>query len=277
MKIISKEKFCNKLKNLLIELQYFLPEDVLKSIKNAWLKERNSLAKEVLQKILENAKISSVLKLPLCQDTGIPQIFLEIGEQYFFDFDIREAIRETVNEVYNTEKLRLSCVEDPLLRNKNLHCYTLYTEFVKSDETKISVIIRGGGSENMSTNTNFLPNTDIEEIKNFITDTVIKMLPYTCPPVVVGIGIGGTFEYSSYLAKKSLLRKIGERNKNFFYAKLEKELYEKINSSGIGVLGLGGDTSVLDVFILSNETHIASLPISIVLQCHSFRRGSVII
>jgi fumarate hydratase subunit alpha len=277
MRKIGYELFSNSLKSLLTETHYFLPEDVLKSLKETYLNETDNISRDVLNNILQNAKISSVTKLPLCQDTGIPQIFLEIGSEICFEFNLVETVREVVNKVYKEEKLRMSCVSDPLVRNNNLHCYTLHSEIVNGENLKISVLIRGGGSENMSKTEMLLPGTKADEIKDFVVENVIKMLPYTCPPTIVGIGIGGTVEQSMILAKKSLFREIGDRNKISFYSMLEEMIKQNINLSGCGVLGLGGKTSALDVFIESLPTHIATLPVSIILQCHSVRRASKII
>ncbi|MFQ3676068.1 MAG: fumarate hydratase [Endomicrobiia bacterium] len=277
IRTISLELFSNTLKSLLIETQYFLPQDVLESIQEFYVNETDTISRDVLNNILQNAKISSVTKLPLCQDTGIPQIFLEIGLQVCFDFDVNKTVAETVKNVYNDEKLRKSCVSDPLVRNTNVHCYSLYSETVDGDKLKISVLIRGGGSENMTTLTTLLPGTTADEIKNFVVDNVIKMLPYTCPPVIVGVGIGGTVDQSMILAKKSLFRDIGKRNKIKFYATMEEMIKQNVNINGCGALGLGGRTSVLDVFVETSPTHIATLPVSIVLQCHSIRRASKVI
>ena len=277
MRQIGLELFSNTLKSLLTETQYFLPEDVLKSIQESYVKETNVVSRDVLNNILQNAKMSSATKLPLCQDTGVPQIFLEIGSQVCLDFHLEETVKDVVNLVYNDEKLRKSCVSDPLVRNNNVHGYSLYSELVDGEMLKISVIIRGGGSENMTTVTTLLPGTSADEIKNFVVDNVTKMLPYTCPPVIVGVGIGGTVDQSMILAKKSLFRDMGKRNEIKFYATLEEMIKNNVNMSKIGALGLGGNVRVLDVFIETLPTHIATLPVSIVLQCHSVRRASKVI
>lgn len=277
MRTISLDLFSNTLKNLLTEIQYFLPEDVLESIKQAYIDETDVVSRDVLNNILQNAKVSAATKLPLCQDTGIPQIFLEVGTSVCFDFNLEETVKNVVNNVYDEEKLRKSCVSDPLVRNSNVHGYSLYNEFVEGEMLKISVLIRGGGSENMSCLTTMLPGTSADEIKNFVVENVTKMLPYTCPPVIVGVGLGGTVDQSMILAKKSLFRDIRKRNKIKFYAILEEMIKNNINMTKIGALGLGGKVSVLDVFIEMLPTHIATLPVSIVLQCHSVRRASRII
>lgn len=277
MRKISSEYFSNTLKSLLIESQYFLPEDVLESLKESYVNEQDVVSRDVLNNILQNAKVASVTNLPLCQDTGIPQIFLEIGSQVQFDFNLNETIKDVVNIVYNEEKLRNSCVSDPLVRKNNLHCYTLYSEFVEGERLKISVLIRGGGSENMSKTEMLLPGTTADELKSFVVEKVIEMLPYTCAPVIVGVGIGGTFEQSALLAKKSLFREVGKRNSEKFYSMLEDMIKQNVNLNGCGALGLGGKVSVLDVFIETAQTHIATLPVSIILQCHSVRRAFKVI
>ncbi|MFN3550559.1 MAG: fumarate hydratase [Endomicrobiia bacterium] len=278
MRKIFKEEFIASIKNLISQTNYFLPEDVLQEIKNCILQETNEIAKDVLYKILENAGISSSTKLPLCQDTGIPQFFLKIGKNICFDFNPEEVLKEITIQVYEKEKFRKSCVFDPIFRKPVSHCAAVYTEFYDEEEKcEVSLLIRGGGSENTFYTTTFLPTTDMTKIVEKIIEVVLKMLPYTCPPAVVGVGIGGSVEQSLIIAKKSLLRKIGERNKNTIYAEIEKQIKKQINLSQIGPLGLGGETSLLDVFIETAPTHIATLPVSIILQCHSYRRGSVII
>ncbi len=278
MRVIERDEFVNKIKSLLIQIQYCLPEDFLYAIKEAIKTEKNDLAKDVLFKILENANYSSATKLPLCQDTGFPIIFIKIGKNISFSFDLISEINKIVQEVYEEEKLRKSCVVDPLKRAPLTHCCFVSTEYIEDNERCIvETLIRGGGSENTSFSTMFLPTTEFDKIINYIIDTTIESLPFTCPPVILGIGIGGSVEQSMLLAKKALFRKINVRNKNSFYAEVEKYIKDKINMSNIGPLGLGGKTSVLDVFIETAPTHIATLPVSFVLQCHSLRRGSVVI
>lgn len=279
MREIKKEEFIVAIKNLLIQCHYFLPEDLLQFIKDAIREEKDQVSKDVLLKILDNAEFSSVSCLPLCQDTGFPQFFVNIGRRIYFDFNLEETIMSTVSQLYEEEKLRKSCVSDPLRRNKNVHWSTIYIEhnYIEEEKCEISILIRGGGSENMTNTTLFLPTTDISQIYNNLVNTVLKMLPYTCPPVIVGIGIGGSVEQSMILAKKSLLREIGTRNLDTFYADIEIKLKDTLNQSNIGPLGLGGSFSVFDVFVETAPTHIATLPISITLQCHSYRKGKVVI
>lgn len=279
MKKITKDEFVSVIKGLILQANYFLPEDFLKSIKTAIENETDELAKDVLIKILNNAEVASKTKLPLCQDTGIPEFFIQIGKDVCFDFNPTRVIQETVEQVYNEEKFRCSCVLDPVRRIGSVHYSNVYIEYTDEIDSKckVSVLIRGGGSENTSVVTSLLPTTDVQEIVSYITTTVTKLLPYTCPPAVVGIGIGGTIEESVILAKKSLLRKMSTRNKNYFYAELENQIKLQLNNSGIGPLGLGGKTSVIDVFIETSPTHIATLPVSIVLQCHSYRRHTVVL
>lgn len=279
MREINKEEFVSIVTDLIIQTHYFLPDDVLQSLRNAIIEEDNKVAKDVLLKILENTEIASITRLPLCQDTGIPQFFINIGRNVCFNFNIEHTIKEIVEEIYEQEKLRKSCVDDPLTRNQNIHCCTVYIEhkFEQEQKFEISLLIRGGGSENTTDTRLFLPTSNIQEIFEYIVKAVLKMLPYTCPPVVVGIGIGGSVEYSMFLAKKALLRSIGERHPNKFYSDLEINIRNYLNQSNIGPLGLGGKFSVFDVFIEEAPTHIATLPVSITLQCHSFRRRRIIV
>ncbi len=278
MRKIFKEEFVAAIKNLVSQTNYFLPEDILKEIKNCIVQETNEIARDVLYKILENASVASLTKLPLCQDTGIPQFFLKIGKNTCFDFNPEEVLKEITYEIYEKERFRKSCVFDPIVRKHFSHCITVYTEFYNENEKcEVSVLIRGGGSENSSYTTTLLPTTDVTEIVEKIVEVVLNKLVYNCPPAVVGVGIGGTVEQSLIIAKKSLLRKIGERNKNIIYAELERQIKKQINLSQIGPLGLGGNTSILDVFVETAPTHIATLPVSVVLQCHSYRRESIVI
>ena len=278
MKIIEEQEFVSKVKTLLTSIHYSLPNDFLNAIKEAIKTEKSDLGKDVLLKILENANCSSATKLPLCQDTGFPIIFVKIGRNTCFDFDLISTINKIVYEVYEEEKLRKSCVIDPLKRTHVSHCCFVYTEYVELNEKCIiEILIRGGGSENTSFSTNFLPTTDFDKIINYIIETTIEVLPFTCPPVILGVGIGGSIEQNMLLSKKALFRKINDRNKDNFYAGMEKYIKDKINMSNIGPLGLGGNISVLDVFIETAPTHIATLPVSVALQCHSLRRGIVVI
>lgn len=276
MRVVEIEEFAKVIKELLFQSHYFLPEDVISAIRES-IKIENGIAKESLLNILKNAEIASLTKLPLCQDTGIPQFFLNIGKGVCFNFNLKEAIGEVVNEFYQQEKLRKSSVEDPLFRKQNFNFFTFFIEScIKEEErVEISVLIRGGGSENMSRFNLFLPTTDFQDIVRYILNEVKDMVKYTCPPVVVGIGIGGTAEISMFLSKKALLRNIGERNKNDFYSETEIFLKQQLNFLNIGPLGLGGNTTVLDVFIETHPTHIATLPISITLQCHSYRKAKI--
>lgn len=279
MRKITEEEFVSAVKDLIIRANYFLPEDFLRGIKAAIESETDELAKDVLVKILNNARIASVTKLPLCQDTGIPQFFIEVAKDVCFDFNLTSVLQKTVKQVYEEERLRCSCIEDPILRKNGIHYSNVYVEYTDglNEKCRMSILIRGGGSENTTSCTSLLPTISVSEILSYITSTVLKLLPYTCPPVIVGVGIGGTIDESLLLAKKSLLRQIFSRNKNHFYSELEKQVKTQINNSGIGPLGLGGKTSVIDVFIETSPTHIATLPISIVLQCHSYRRHTVVL
>lgn len=279
MREISKEKFVSAIKELIIHASYFLPTDFLESLREAIKIEQNELAKDVLLKILDNAEIASIAKLPLCQDTGIPQFFIETNKNLYFNFDVEKTIQETVAEVYNNEKFRKSCVADPLIRQPVIHWGNACISYNdnQNEKCKISVLIRGGGCENTVALSTFLPTTDLQEIVSFVVNKSVELIPYSCPPVIVGVGIGGTVEQCMLLAKKSLLRNIGERNKHTIYAELEKQIKQRINQTGIGPLGLGGVVSTIDVFIETQPTHIATLCVGIVLQCHSYRKHTVII
>ncbi len=277
MRIIEKDEFVNRIRSLLIQIHYSLPEDFLYVIKEAIKNEENDIAKDVLLKILENASYSSATKLPLCQDTGFPIIFIKIGKNICFNFDLLSVINEVVHEVYEKEKLRKSCVLEPIKRVTLSHHSFVYIEHIEEEKCIVDILIRGGGSENTTFFNMFLPTEDFDKVLNYIIDTTIKILPFSCPPAILGIGIGGSAEQSMMLAKKALLRKINSRNKDNFYSEVEKYIKDRINMSGIGPLGLGGKTTLFDVFIETAPTHIANLPVSGTLQCHSLRRGSIVL
>jgi len=264
---------------LCMEANYYLGEDVIDGLKSSLKNEDSEIAKNIINQILRNAEIARDEKVPLCQDCGFTVVFLELGTEVRVKGSITEAINDGVRKGYTEGYLRKSILADPI-RGGNTQDNTpaiIHTNFVPGDKIKITIAPKGGGSENMSAVKMGKPADGIEGIKDFVVEQVIRAKANPCPPIVVGVGIGGTFEYVTYLAKKALLRNIGERNPDPFYAEVEKELLERINKTGIGPMGLGGRTTALDVFIEVHPRHIASFPAAVNINCHSARHKSVII
>jgi len=275
MRKISANKITDTVRQLFLDISVYLPKDVSEKIKIASKSEKSITAKNILKQILENAKISSNEKIPICQDTGTAVVFLEIGQNVnITGGNLTDAINEGVRQAYVKGYLRKSIVSDPLER-KNTNDNTpaaIHTEIVPGNKLKISVISKGGGAENMSQIRMFPPSTSKEEIKGFVIDTVKKAGANACPPLVIGIGIGGNFDTVTTLAKKTLLRNLNSHNKNKIYKNLENELLTEINKTGIGPMALGGKTTALAVLIKTAPTHITSLPVAVNIQCHANRR-----
>lgn len=264
---------------LCMDANYYLGDDVIKAFKSALEKEESPTGKDILNQLLKNAEIAKTEKIPLCQDCGFAVVFVEVGEDVHVKGGLVAAINEGVRKGYTDGYLRKSILADPI-RGKNTGDNTpaiIHTVFVPGDTVKITVAPKGGGSENMSEVKMGKPADGIEGVKNFVLDRVLRSSANPCPPVVVGVGIGGTFEHVAYLAKKALLRDIGQRSQDPFYADVERELLEKINNFGIGPMGLGGRTTALDVFIEVHPRHIASFPAAVNINCHAARHKSAVI
>ncbi len=264
---------------LCMEANYFLGEDVINAFKKGLEKEESETGKNILKQLLKNAEIAKTEKIPICQDCGFAVVFLELGEDVHFKGNIINAINEGVKKGYTDGYLRKSILSDPV-KGKNTGDNTpaiVHTTIVPGDKIKITVAPKGGGSENMSEVKMGKPADGIEGVKSFVIDRVIRSSANPCPPVVVGVGIGGTFEYVAFLAKKALLRDIGQRNPDPFYADVERELLEKINNLGIGPMGLGGRITALDVFIEVHPRHIASFPMAVNTNCHAARHKTAVI
>ena len=282
MKIISLKEVKEKVKNMVQEANFELSEDIIKTIQNGVEKEESLAGKAILKQILQNAEIARNEKLGLCQDTGLAVFFVEVGEEVKFKKDdglesLSHAINEGVREGYKEGYLRKSVVEDPL-RRKNTGDNTpafIHWEVVPGEKFKITFMAKGGGAENMSAIRMFAPAAGQEGIEDFVIETVEKAGPNPCPPIIIGVGIGGNFETSALLAKKALLRRpLGAPNPDLFYAEMEKRLFERINKLGIGPQGMGGRITTLAVHIEVFPCHIASLPAAVNIQCHSHRLNS---
>jgi len=263
------------------EATHILPEDVKGALKRAQEGEESPLARQVLAEILENAEIAARDLLPLCQDTGTAVVFVELGQDvHLVGGDLYEAINQGVSRGYTEGYLRASMVRDPIFNRVNTRDNTpavVHLELVPGDRVKIKVVPKGGGCENMSRYTNLLPAAGKEGIINFVLRAVEESGGNPCPPVIVGVGVGGTAEYSMALAKKAITRKIGQRHPNPEVAALEEELLEKVNALGVGPQAVGGRNTALDVFVEVYPTHITSLHVAVNLQCHSARIKEAVI
>lgn len=280
MREISVNLIKDKIRDLCIDANYFLGDDINDSLIHFKNNEKSEIGKDILGNIIENAKIAKEGQLPICQDTGVACVFLEIGQDvHLIDGNLEEAINSGVREGYEKGYLRKSVVKDPISRvntNDNTPAM-IYYDIVPGDKVKITVAPKGFGSENMSKLAMLKPSDGLEGVKDFILKVVEEAGPNPCPPMVVGVGIGGTFDKAAYLAKKALLRPVNEENKNEFYANLEKELLEKINELGIGPQGFGGLTTSIGINIEVYPTHIAGLPVAVNINCHATRHKDCII
>ncbi|MBA7677207.1 L(+)-tartrate dehydratase subunit alpha [subsurface metagenome] len=268
-------------KKLCIEANTLLPPDVKKALLEAKEREESEVGREILAQIAENIEIAAKEKLPLCQDTGFAVLFVEIGQDVcLVGGNLRDAINEGVRQGYKEGYLRKSIVEDPAGARVNTNDNTpaiIHWDIVPGDKIKITIAPKGGGSENMSTIKMMKPADGLSGIKDFVVDWVQKAGGNPCPPVIVGVGIGGTFEHVAYLAKKALLRDIGSHHPDPKYAEAEAEILKRVNATGVGPMGLGGKVTALAVHIETYPCHIASMPVAVNVNCHAARHQSVIL
>jgi fumarate hydratase subunit alpha len=280
MRDIDVGEITSAVKSLSTEANYYLGDDVVEALKAAVETEESPLGKEIIAQILENARIAGTENIPLCQDTGLSAIFVELGQDvHLVGGGLEEAIQSGVRQGYGDGYLRKSMVEDPL-RRKNTGDNTpavISVRVVPGDKIKIRILPKGGGSENMSAIRMLKPSDGESGVKDFVVETVRKAGGNPCPPIIVGVGIGGSFDKCAYLAKRALLRKVGSVHPDSYYADMEKELLEKVNNTGIGPQGLGGRTTALAVHIEAHPCHIASLPVAVNTQCHSARHKEIVI
>ena len=280
MREIQASQITDAVERLCIEANEHLPEDVKEAIKGCRACEDWDIAKGVLDNIIENFEIADEQCVPICQDTGMACVFLEIGQDvHIVGGDLREAVDEGVRRGDQKGYLRESVVGDPVRRGStgDSSPAVLYTEIVPGEQMKITVGPKGFGSENMSAIRMFKPSAGLEGIKDFILETVENAGPNPCPPMVVGVGIGGTFDKAALLAKKALMRPLGSQNPDPFYADLEKEMLEKVNQLGIGPQGFGGRTTAIGLNIETMPTHIAGMPCAININCHVTRHKTEVI
>ena len=274
MRIINIKEITKTVKELSIEANYYLPDDIKEAIEKAEKNEKWPIANNILNKIIENSHIAAREKIPICQDTGMACVFVDIGQDvHIIGGNLEEAINEGVRQGYEEGFLRKSVVKDPLHRvNTNDNTPALiYYNIVPGDKVKIMVSPKGFGSENMSRIAMLKPSDGLEGVKNFVLETVRIAGPNPCPPIVIGIGIGGNFDKVAYLAKKALLRYVNEKNVDEFYGNLEKELLKEVNKIGIGPQGFCGKTTALALNIETYPTHIAGLPVAVNINCHATR------
>ncbi len=277
MREISVETVKRTVARLCVEANCHLPEDVRARLRDFREQETWPVARNVLDQILENDRIADSQEAPICQDTGMACVFVEVGQEvHFAGGSLADAINEGVRWGYGEGYLRKSVVGDPLER-KNTGDNTpamIYYDLVPGDVCRITVAPKGFGSENMSQIKMLRPSDGVEGVKDFVLQVVEDAGPNPCPPIVVGVGIGGTFDKAALLAKQALLRPLDQPNDQPFYAELEKELLEKINQKGIGPQGFGGRTTALAVNICTMPTHIAGLPCAVNINCHVTRHKS---
>lgn len=276
MRVIKSKEIINVVSELCGKANINLRDDVLAKLKQAFGKENNRLAKNALKLIIENARIAKCDKLAICQDTGMPVVFVEIGKDMFVKGEsLESSIQKGVKLGYKKSSLRNSIIQDPLRINKQNSYFgpaVTHYEYNNSNKIKITVLPKGFGCENKSQLKMFLPTAKLEDIKKFILETVKAAGPDACPPYVVGVGIGGTADYAAFLSKKALLGNISGKS-----SKLESELLSGINKLNIGPMGLGGKTTALAVKALTYPTHIAGLPVAVNISCHALRSATKIL
>lgn len=267
-------------KELVIKANKILPDEMCEKIVNAGKTETDELPKRIMSELVNNLDAAKELDIPICQDTGMAVIFIDIGQDvHFVGGDLYKSINEGVAAGYTDGLLRKSVVRDPFDRvnTEDNTPAIIHTRIVKGDRVKIEACPKGFGSENMSALKMFTPSASVEDVENYIIDVVKTAGGNPCPPIVLGVGIGGDFEYCAYLAKKALCRSVSKRNENPFYKKLEADLLEKINSLDIGPQGFGGKTTALAVNIEAAPTHIAGLPVAVNVGCHVTRHAEKVI
>ncbi|MBW6410417.1 fumarate hydratase [Clostridium weizhouense] len=280
MREVNVQLITDAVKDLAIKANYFLGNDIKDALEICKKNEPWNLANDILDKIIINAKIAENEKMPMCQDTGMACVFIEIGQDvHLIGGSLEKAVNEGIRRGYKDGFLRKSVVKDPLNRintNDNTPA-VIYYEIVSGDKVKITLAPKGFGSENMSKIGMLKPSDGVEGVKDFILNVVKEAGPNPCPPMVIGVGIGGTFDKAAYLAKKALLRPINIRNNDEYYKDLEIELLEKINQLGIGPQGFGGRTTALGINIEVYPTHIAGLPVAVNINCHATRHKQIVL
>jgi fumarate hydratase subunit alpha len=277
MRIISAQIIKNKVAQLCLQANFILPSAILKLLKSAYVKERDKRARDILAAIIKNAQLARKQKLAICQDTGLPCVFVELGQDVFIRGNLKRAIQDGIVAGYKKGSLRNSIIQNPLLRGKpGYYPAMIHIDIVPGNRLKLTVMPKGFGCENKTQLKMFRPTAEIGEIKKFIIEVVESAGADACPPYVVGVGMGGSADYACLLAKKALLRTIDHRPLTIDH-KLERDLLRDINKLSIGPMGLGGKITALTVNIKNHPTHIAGLPVAVNLSCHALRSARAII
>ena len=279
MRNIKENDIIKIVKDSVIKINYHLEDSLVNLFKKAKEKETNNIASSILDDIIENQEIAKQGQVPLCQDTGVVVVFLEIGREVLLDYDIYNAINEGVRQGYSEGYLRKSIVNHPFNREntKDNTPAIIHTKLVSGDKIKLKIASKGGGSENMSKVTMLTPADGIDGVKKLVLDTIFNAGGKPCPPIIVGVGIGGNLEKSALLAKEALLRDLEDSSDDETIKQLELDLYKEINELGVGPMGVGGNTTCLAVKVNYYPMHIASLPVAINIQCHSSRHIEVVL
>ena len=279
MKKITKEKIQLAVKKLVIQANTQLRPDVLKVLEAVLKQEKKAKARTAISAIIENAEIAKKKKIAICQDTGMPVIFVSLGDQVSVEGNITEIIIDAVKKSYKQEYLRASIQPDPLFRSKSpsyAPCI-IHVDIVKGNKCILEILPKGFGCENKAQVKMFNPTVSLTEVQDFIVETVRQAGASACPPYMIGIGVGGTQDYAGLLAKKALLRPVDKSNKDKKLAKLETIILKKINKLKIGPFGLGGNATALSVAIKTYSTHIAGMPVAVNISCHALRSARIIL
>jgi fumarate hydratase subunit alpha len=280
MREISAEAITSAVRGLCIEAACILEPDILNAISQAKEQEESSLGREILVQLEENARIARENNLPICQDTGLAVVFVEIGLEVRIKGDLVQAINEGIRQGYRDGYLRKSVVSEPLFRRINTGDNTpavIHLDLAPGDKLRILLLPKGGGSENMSGLRMLTPAAGLSGVKDFVISKVREAGSNPCPPIVVGVGLGGTMEKAALLAKKALARPLGSKNPDPQYASFEEELLEEINRLGIGPAGLGGRVTALAVHVEVFPCHITSLPVAVNIECHAHRHKEIVL
>lgn len=277
MRTLSVSVITQTVKTLFMEANVDIGSSMLSALQRHVVSEASPLGKSVLAQIIENDQVAKEKHRPICQDTGMSVVFVKLGQDvHLVDGDLNDAIHEGVRQAYRDGYLRKSVISDPLYARLNTKDNTpavIHLELVKGDLVELEVMPKGFGSENMSALRMFAPSVGVDGVKRFILDTIQKAGPNACPPMIVGVGIGGTFEMAALLAKKAVLRSTDHPTNDPQYAKLERELLTEANALGLGPAGLGGSTTALAINIETYPTHIASIPVAVNISCHASRHA----
>lgn len=281
MREIEASVITEEVSKMCMKANYVLEQDMIDAFRDALEKEESPVGKDILNQLVENMDIAEKEDCPICQDTGVAVFFVELGQDlHIINGSFEDAINEGVRIGYRDGYLRKSMVDDPVFERKNTKDNTpaeIYTRIVDGDKIKITFIPKGGGSENMSEIRMMKPADGIEGVKAFVIERVKKSGGNPCNPIIVGVGIGGTFEMCAMLAKKAVSRPVDQRNKDARYREVEVELLDKVNKLGLGPMGMGGRITALAVNIETHPCHIASMPVAVNIQCHANRRTQVIL